>query len=118
MAQHVIIAKIDDIDGAPAGKTVLFGLDGRCYEIDLSEANEDALRSIYALYIAKARKVGTRRGRRSSTGGRRGALGRERAADMRAWAQRHGIKVSQRGRIPAQVVDAYEAGDPAMARTR
>ncbi|MGP4029717.1 histone-like nucleoid-structuring protein Lsr2 [Actinomadura sp. 3N407] len=84
MARQVLITKIDDIDGTPAGESVRFGLDGRSYEIDLSEANKDTLRGIYAPYIAKARKVGARRGRRSSTAGRHGTLGRERAADIRA----------------------------------
>jgi hypothetical protein len=108
MAQQVVIKKIDDIDGTPANETVNFGLDGRSYEIDLN----------LGPYLAKARKAGTRHGRRASTAGRRGALGRERAADIRAWAKRHGVTVNQRGRIPAHVVDAYEAGDPSMAHTR
>ncbi|WP_395111397.1 Lsr2 family protein [Actinomadura sp. SCN-SB] len=117
MAQQVVIKKIDDIDGTPAGETVNFGLDGRSYEIDLNEANEDTLRGILGPYLAKARKVGTRRDRRASASGRRGALGREQAADIRAWAKQHGITVNQRGRIPTHVAEAYEAGDPSMAHT-
>jgi len=34
---------------------------------------------------------------------------RERSGDIRAWAKGQGIPVSERGRIPASVVQQYEA---------
>lgn len=38
----------------------------------------------------------------------RAASSRERSADIRAWAKARGIKVNERGRIPATVVEEYE----------
>jgi hypothetical protein len=39
----------------------------------------------------------------------RGTAGRERGADIRAWAKSAGIHVNERVRIPADVVAKYEA---------
>ncbi|GAA5153578.1 hypothetical protein GCM10023321_24040 [Pseudonocardia eucalypti] len=44
MAQQVLVSLIDDLDGQTANETVTFGLDGKSYEIDLSEANSSKLR--------------------------------------------------------------------------
>jgi hypothetical protein len=58
MAQKVQTLYIDDMDGSAAEGTVRFGLDGAEYEIDLSAARSEALRSSLQPYIAHARKVG------------------------------------------------------------
>jgi hypothetical protein len=39
----------------------------------------------------------------------RTAASRQRSGDIRAWAKDHGIAVSERGRIPASVVEQYQA---------
>jgi nucleoid-associated protein Lsr2 len=85
---------------------VRFGIGGAEYEIDLSKKNARALRRRLAPFMDHARKAG--RGPRRRTG--RSAASRERSGDIRAWAKTHGITVSDRGRIPASVVDQYEAG--------
>jgi Lsr2 len=50
---------------------------------------------------------------KASTGGRRHRArtgpSRERSAEIRAWAKQRGYEVSERGRIPASVVEQYDA---------
>ncbi len=104
MAQKVQVLLVDDIDGGPADETVKFGLDGVSYEIDLSTANAAKLRDSFAQYVGTAR-----RGGRSATSGRsRAKRGDNRTAQIREWARAHGHKVNERGRIPRDVVAAYE----------
>jgi Lsr2 len=105
MAQKVTVALEDDLDGGPADETVRFGIDGAAYEIDLSKKNAAALRRKLAPYIDHARKTG--RGQRRRPG--RTPASRERSGGIRAWAKQAGIAVSARGRIPASVVEQYEA---------
>lgn len=111
MAQKVTVTLVDDLDGGTAEETVEFGIDGATYEIDLSAANATKLRESLADYISHARKAGGRRkgaapGRRPSSGGR-AAVDREQNAAIREWARKNGYKVSDRGRIPAEVLEAY-----------
>ena len=109
MAQKVQVLLVDDLDGGEASETVAFSLDGTAYEIDLSSNNAGKLRKDFAQYVDHARKGGGG----SSGGGRRRRArtgpGRERSAEIRAWARQRGHKVSERGRIPAQIIAEYEA---------
>jgi Lsr2 len=105
MARKITVELQDDLDGGPADETVRFGLDGSEYEIDLSKKNAAAFRRKLAPFIDHARKAG--RGQRRRLG--RTAAGRERTGDIRAWARDQGIAVSERGRIPASVVEQYQA---------
>ena len=82
-----------------------FGVDGSEYEIDLSKKNAAALRRKLAPFIEHSRKAG--RGQRRRGG--RAASSRDRGGSIRAWAQAQGITVSARGRIPASVVEQYQA---------
>lgn len=104
MAKQIIERLVDDIDGGEADETVPFSLDGVSYEIDLSGPNAKKLRDSLRPYLDGARKAGAGRRRR----GARAASSRERSADIRAWAKARGIKVNERGRIPANVVQQYE----------
>ena len=113
MAQKVQVLLVDDLDGGEASETVSFGLDGTSYEIDLSKGNADALRESLAKYVGGARKIG-RAAARSASGGRSRATGsaaidRDQAAAIRAWAKKQGLKVSDRGRIPANIIEQYNA---------
>jgi len=109
MAQRVQVLLVDDIDGGNAAETVSFALDGVSYEIDLSEANAQKLRDDLASWVGHARRAGGRRstGRRAANGGAARA-GRGDLAAVREWARKHGHKVSDRGRISAEVQDAYD----------
>ena len=105
MAQKVSIALEDDLDGGPAAETVRFGLGGAEYEIDLSKKNARAFRKGLSQFVEHARKAGRAQSRRAV----RTSANRQRSGDIRAWAQTQGITVSERGRIPASVVQQYEA---------
>lgn len=105
MAQQVTVTLQDDLDGGPADETVRFAIGGTGYEIDLSTSNAAAFRRQLAPFIAHARKAG--RGARRQPG--RSAGSRARSGDIRAWAKDQGIAVSERGRIPASIVDQYQA---------
>jgi hypothetical protein len=105
MAQKVNIVLVDDLDGTEATETVTFGLDGATYEIDLNDANAGALREALAGYVGHARKVtgGGRRARKASGGSS------SNTKDVREWAKAQGMEVSERGRISADVQQAYDA---------
>lgn len=104
MSQRTQVLYIDDIDGSAAEGTVRFGLAGTEYEIDLNKQHADQFAEALAPFIAAARKVSSP-GRRA-----RGArAGRQDQSEVRAWARGHGLKVSDRGRIPAGVLAQYQA---------
>lgn len=109
MAQQTIVTLVDDLDGSEADQTVEFALDGVSYEIDLSETNASRLRDALAGFVSHARRTGGRRRgtSRSAGGGARPGVDREQNAAIREWARKRGMKVSDRGRIPAEVLEAY-----------
>lgn len=110
MAQIREIRLVDDLDGEVADETVEFGVDGKNYEIDLSKENAGKLRDLLAEFIASARKAGGRRRAASAPAApaaRRPSIDREQNQGIREWARKRGMKVSDRGRIPAEVLEAY-----------
>ncbi len=109
MAKKVTVTLVDDFDGeAAADETVEFGLDGVTYELDLSSKNAKKLRDDLKVWVEKGRRVGGRRRGRSSGAGRgRASIDREQSAAIREWARRNGHNVSTRGRIPADIIDAF-----------
>jgi hypothetical protein len=131
MARRIVHQLVDDLDGTVlevgAGETVLFSLDGVAYEIDLTEENAAALRDAFGPFIAAARSVSARsgsagrgsqtsRGGQSSrgTGGAGGGRTQRRAGQrdygpVREWAATNGYTLSERGRVPAAVLEAYDA---------
>ncbi|MFD4181116.1 Lsr2 family protein [Rhodococcus sp. NPDC058514] len=110
MAKKVTVTLIDDVDQeAAADETVEFGLDGVTYEIDLSSANAAKLREQLEVWVSHARRsTGRRRAKAAAAGGKsRVAIDREQSAAIREWARRNGHKVSARGRISADITEAY-----------
>ena len=112
MAQEVIVKLVDDLDGTEATETVLFGLDGESFEIDLSAKNAAALRKALDRYRNAARQGSAAAA--SSSSGRRGRGKARGRGDVdpkavRAWATEHGIEISSRGRIPSSVLDQFKA---------
>lgn len=105
VAQKVNIVLVDDLDGSEAHETVTFGLDGSAYEIDLSDKNAKKLRDALSLYTASARRSGRRQARSSS-----GRSSVDTAA-IRSWAKSKGYDVSDRGRISADILEAYKKAD-------
>jgi hypothetical protein len=109
VAQKVQVMLVDDLDGGSATETVAFALDGATYEIDLSTKNAGKLRDAFAPYVEAARKGGARSARRAPAGRRSPARSGTQTSDIRAWAKSQRIKVSERGRISADVVAQYNA---------
>jgi hypothetical protein len=111
MAQRVNVVLVDDIDGNDAVETVGFALDGVDYEIDLSDEHAGELRNALSLYIGHARRTGGRRrnGRRPAAPSGGSESGGTSAADIRAWARENGWDVPERGRVSAEVREAYAA---------
>lgn len=107
MAQKIHITLVDDIDHGPADENVTFGLDGINYEIDLSAENAQALRDSLSKFIASGRRAGGRavRGKGPATA----TKGSNDVAQIRAWARDNGFTVHERGRIQAEIRDAYYA---------
>ncbi|MCB5912136.1 histone-like nucleoid-structuring protein Lsr2 [Streptomyces pinistramenti] len=107
MAQKVQVLLVDDLDGVEADETVTFSLDGKSYEIDLTTANADKLRTALGDFV----KAGRRTGGRSSSGRgktRAASGGSQDTAKVRAWAKDNGYNVNDRGRVPADIREAYE----------
>jgi hypothetical protein len=109
MAQKVSVVLIDDMDGGEAEGTVEFGLDGTIYEIGLSHGHSQELRDLLKSYVAEGRKVAGTARRPSRSRGT--ASDEARNKEMRAWARTQGLKVNERGRVPADIVARYEAAN-------
>jgi hypothetical protein len=105
MATQTITRLIDDIDGSPAERTVRFSVDGDEYEIDLAAPGIEQLRTALEPWVSAARKVTARR--RTRTTGK--AATKDEMAAIRTWAKANGHAVADRGRIPAEVVTAYQS---------
>jgi len=113
MARRIVHQLVDDIDGTVLevgeGETVLFSLDGTAYEIDLTDGNAAAFREALAPYLAAARSISSARSSSGSGGGKRRRTGQQDYSAVREWARSNGYQVSERGRVPASVLEAYEA---------
>ncbi|WP_063064649.1 histone-like nucleoid-structuring protein Lsr2 [Nocardia violaceofusca] len=107
MAKKVIVELIDDFDGkSKAEETVSFSLDGVEYEIDLSNKNARKLRSAFEQWTGPARKVGRiPRGKAKTT--TRATADKQKTGAIREWAKNNGYNVSSRGRIQADIIEAY-----------
>ena len=120
MAQRTVIELTDDLDGKPIpdgkGETIRFSLDRQDYEIDLTDKNAKALREAFGRYVSAARRTSSTRasGRGRSDRGGRASTGAARDYDpkaVRAWAESQGLEVSQRGRVPADLVAKFQAAN-------
>ena len=105
MAQKVEITLVDDLDQSVADETVTFGLDGKDFAIDLNKKNARALRDALATYVSHARPVSNRGGRRPAAKQAGGAA----PSEIRTWARENGFNVPERGRVAAEVREAYAA---------
>ena len=114
MASRTIVELTDDLDGSPAQETITFSLDGTTYEVDLNAKNAKKLRDSLNKFVGAARRAGggstgpgRGRGRRGSASARSSSATDERTYDpreVRAWAEKQGIEVSPRGRVPGGLV--------------
>lgn len=113
MAQKIHIVLEDDLDGSEAEETVTFGLDGTTYEIDLNADHAAELREALSTYVGHGRKVSSsgRRGKKAaaSSSGSAASSGGPSAKEIREWARSNGYDVPDRGRVAADVREAYDA---------
>jgi len=107
MAKRVIETLIDDLDGSEATATVAFAYKGTNYEIDLNDANAEKLDDALKPWIDLARKAKTSGSSNARTSSK--STGRSDRATIRKWANDNGYNVGDRGRIPANVIEAYDA---------
>jgi len=111
MAKKTVTTLVDDVDGSTATETVTFGLDGATYEIDVNDAHAADLREVLAPFMSVARRLSGSGGRGRSTQ----SAPRQRSGSdtdpkaVRAWAEAHGVTVSPRGRISAEILEQYRA---------
>ncbi|HEX4704335.1 MAG TPA: Lsr2 family protein [Pseudonocardiaceae bacterium] len=122
MAQKVLVQLVDDLDGSSSNDiaTVTFGLDGVSYEIDLNGDNASNLRDHLSEFIASARRTGGRvkRGGAPAGGSTGSGRNREQTQAIREWAKKNGHDVSDRGRIPAAVISAFDAAQASPGKGR
>lgn len=109
MAQKYIVQLVDDLTQQPIedgeGESVAFGLDGVAYAIDLSRDHAIELRTALERYVAAARRgEAAPRGRTNAS---RAGGAKSDTKSVREWASKNGYNVSSRGRIPAEIQEAY-----------
>ncbi|ANQ75793.1 MULTISPECIES: histone-like nucleoid-structuring protein Lsr2 [Rhodococcus] len=117
MAEIFIRQLIDDLDGKPIdtglGHEVTFSYQGADNRIDLRPTNADKIEAAFAPYIKVAEKVSTAGKSRvkTSTATKPSGSGRsvEQLKAIRDWAGKNRFDVSPRGRIKADIIDAFDA---------
>lgn len=107
MARKTVL--LDDLESsevdADAG-TVHFALEGQEYEIDLSVKNATKLRSVLQPFITAARRPSTPQRKKTNS---HASVASEQLQAIREWARRNGHQVSDKGRIPGEIMHAFEA---------
>jgi hypothetical protein len=112
MAKTIVTLLTDDIDGSEADRTIEFSLDGVNYTIDLSDKNAGKLRKALDPYLAVAARVGRSNGGRITSRNTPAAptrTNREQNQAIREWAAKNGYEVSERGRIPTSIIEAFDS---------
>lgn len=115
MARKVVYQLVDDLDGTSLaegeGETIRFSIDGNDLEIDLSTDHARLFRAATQKYVDAARVVGKSRTTKARSGGQASSGPKRDLAAIRAWAATNGHQVSERGRIPNAVLEAYDAAN-------
>lgn len=102
--QRVDVRLEDDLTGGPADETVEFSIDGRAYEIDLNARHAADFRRQLARFLEHASLARQHRGSPVRT-----LASRERSRQIRVWAEQQGFEISERGRLPREVIQQYES---------
>lgn len=110
MAQQVHVVLVDDLDGSAADETVTFAMDGISYEIDLTADNAERLRDGMSEWVQNARRLSGVRKRGNRTATKQSTVGASNGT-IREWARANGHEVSERGRIKAEIIDAFNAAN-------
>lgn len=103
MAKKTVL--LDDLDSnVEATETVLFSIEGEFFELDLSEKNATSLRTALGKYTKAGRPVAVRDAVKQLT-----TNGDYDPAIVRAWLVAKGRQVSEKGRVPAELVSEWVA---------
>jgi hypothetical protein len=102
--KRTVIELLDDFDGSADATTVEFAFEGVSYEIELSDEHLDEMRAHLAPYIEHGRRTGVRR----QNARRPQAESKPDSAAIRAWAEKQGIELASRGKIPKAVIEQYD----------
>lgn len=124
MAQRIVTVLTDDLDHTEAEDVTTYRIadpeDGTLYEIDLSNKNAKALKAALDKLLPVARKVPlhaqpTARTRTGKVAVASAHRSRQDLSSVREWARSNGYELSDRGRIPGNIMEAYEQGRKASA---
>jgi hypothetical protein len=105
MAKRIVETLVDDLDGSEADRTIAFSINGEGYAIDLSSANAEKFEAALAPFVDAARRTSS--GRAGGGSRRRAGGGSGDTKDAREWLRANGHQVSDRGRIPAPLLELY-----------
>lgn len=113
MAQKVQVLLVCDLhdNEAEGSETITFSVDGQSYEIDVCSDHGSQLRDAFAPYVGAGRRASRSAGSSQRSSGRKGSSRRgsnDRVGQIREWARNNGHQVSERGRLSASLVEAYE----------
>ncbi|MFZ0529051.1 MAG: Lsr2 family protein [Propionicimonas sp.] len=108
MARTYVEVVKDDLTGEITEdgqfETIEFGVNGKSYSIDLNPKNAAEFHATLTKYIAAATRIPVPAKARRSGSGRSDTA---QLASIRAWAKQNGYQVAPRGRISAEVLEAY-----------
>ncbi|MEV5875781.1 Lsr2 family protein [Streptomyces sp. NPDC052101] len=106
MAQKIVTIYTDDLTGEESTEaaTHQIVIDGVAYEVDLGPDSYDKLMEAVSPFLKAGRRVRGSRGKPSPS---HQAGGKKDTAAIRAWAKEAGYEVSNRGRVPGEVREAY-----------
>jgi len=109
VAKRVVTLLISDLSGYEIanGKGETIGLSYReaNYSIDLTEKEAKGFDKAIAVYLEHAAKVGG--GPKKSATVKKG----HKATDVRAWARGQGLEISDRGRVPREILEKYRSAN-------
>lgn len=108
MARKEVVQFIDDLDEKPLDEwvTVRWSLEDKQYEFDTSAAHADQFYKLLDKYLAVSRRAPSANRSRAVT-----SRPKEQIAVIREWARSNGYEVNTRGRLPAPIIEAYDAAN-------
>lgn len=109
-----VTTMVDDINGKSGAETHTFSVDDERYSVDLTDANFKEFISSIQPYIDAGRQMtGTVHPIRRRRAIKQGSVIRESSSEqlsaIRDWARQNGYEVSNRGRVAAEIRDAFDA---------
>ncbi|MDT2007954.1 Lsr2 family protein [Rhodococcus opacus] len=111
MARRAVVELVDDIDGTvfgDEGESINYAVDGVEYEIDLKGEHAKEFRDALDYWIAHSRRVGGRKRRSNRVTDPIGSTPRTgEVKKIREWATEQGYEMPSRGRIRAEIVQAF-----------